>query len=127
MFAYINKPYSIVHSRSHEYVHWKTQKGKIQTAAQCPSGSQYILLTATGNLYQLDLETLAPVLMGPKWDFKHQPQSPHEFVALAVPEDNIIYAFRIENNEMMLDVVKGNSMPEKKGFLAPLYPDSVIG
>jgi hypothetical protein len=113
----------MVHSSRHEYVPWKTQSGKIQTAVQCPSGSQYILLTATGRLYQLDLETLAPVLMDPKWDFKHQPQSPEEFVALATPEDNLVYAFRIENNEMILEVVRGKSMPVRKRFLAPLSPD----
>jgi hypothetical protein len=127
LFAYINKPYSLVHSRNHAWVHWETQSKKIQAAIQCPSGSQYRLLTATGHLYQLDLETdletLVPAPMGPMWAFKHQPQSPNEFVALAMPEDDLIYAFWIENNEMILEEIRGNSMPQKKNFLAPSFPD----
>lgn len=60
--------------------------------------------------------------MDPKWDFKRQPQSPDEFVTLAMPEDNIIYVFRIDNDEMVLEVVRGKSMPVRKIFLAPLSP-----
>lgn len=130
LFSYINKPYSLVHSRSRDWVHWKTQNKKIQAAIQCPSGSQYIFLTTTGHLYQLDLdldlETVVPTTIGRMWAFKHQPQSPDEFVALAMPElekTHLIYAFRIENKEMILEEIRGNSMPQKKTFPAPPFPD----
>jgi hypothetical protein len=88
------------------------------------------MLTATGHLYQLDLEmdlkTLVPEPMAPKWNFNNRrqgPKSPDEFVALAMPKCNLIYSFRIEKNEMILEEVRGNNMPQKKNFLAPSFPD----
>ncbi|KAE9369743.1 hypothetical protein N431DRAFT_560502 [Stipitochalara longipes BDJ] len=127
LFAYINKPYSLVHSHNYQWVHWMTPRQKIQAAIQCPSGSQYRLLTSTGDLYHLDLEmdleALVPAQMGRKWTFRRQPQSPHEFVALAMPEDDLLYAFRIENNEMILEEIRGNGMPQRILFPAPSFPN----
>ncbi len=83
------------------------------------------MLTNTGRLYELDFDTsgkVAPRQLNSTWHFKHQPQSNFEFVALAAPEDDLIYAFRIENDEMILEVVRGEDMPVRKRFPNPVNP-----
>ena len=109
-----------MYSQNEEFLKWQTQNGKLEAAVYCTSGSQFILLSDSGKLYLLDPDKSTPKAMKSSWSFKtHRPKSNSQFVALAAPEINCIYTFRIENEEMILEVIRGKGQPVTKPFVPP--------
>jgi len=123
--SYANKPYSLVHSNEDQSVTWPERNGKLQAAVQRASESQFILLSDTGSLYTLDLDgsMVQPKPLKPAWDFrrKSKPGSPDQFVAMAEPEPNYIFAFWVEKEEMILEVIKDGEEPVGIPFQGPQY------
>lgn len=115
MTGYINKHYNIVQSETRASVPWDARSGKIQSAVACASGSQYKLLTGNGELFRLDLDhQMAPERLTPVLNLNHPPRSSAQFVALAAPENNCIYSFRIEQDTMIFEVIIGQNMPVRR-------------
>jgi hypothetical protein len=112
--AYVNKPYSVVYSEKKEFVNWQTKNGKLQAAVYCIPKSQFILLSDAGKLHLLDPDKKTHRVTKSAWSFKHRPKSNDQFVALAAPETNCIYALWIENEEVILEVIRGESAPVRK-------------
>jgi hypothetical protein len=103
----MNKPYHMVHSGRHHSVEWVAGGGKFQAAASCPTRPEYIFLTGAGGLFTLHAGgNVAPKCIAKGLDIGQPPNKADEFVALAAPEDNLFYTFRICNNKMTLGVIQ---------------------
>lgn len=125
----INKSYGNVYSRKNSHpIYWPPEISKIQTAVACPSESQYIFLGSLGGLYSVDLDEersrKRPARFG--WENKYSvpetsasSESSTSFVALAAPGVGRIYTFRIEKEEMILEVILGKGAPARQGFVGP--------
>lgn len=116
--AYVNKPYTFLYSEFKGLELWQTQNGKLQAAVQRPSGSQFVLLNDSGQLYQFDSEKKTIRILKNAC-FKHTPGSNSQFVALAAPENDCIYAFWVEKDGMVFETIRGESNPVRKKFVAP--------
>lgn len=127
----INKSYGNVFSsrRNSRTIYWPPESSKIQAAVACSSESQYIFLGSSGGLYSVDLDEertwKRPSKFG--WENKYSvPETPTRsdsstsFVALAAPDIDHLYTFRIEKEEMILELIQGKGAPVRLGFVGPL-------
>ncbi|CAG8959037.1 hypothetical protein HYFRA_00012198 [Hymenoscyphus fraxineus] len=124
----INKGYGNVYSRrGNSAIYWPPESSKIQAAVACPSQSQYLLLGSSGGVYSVDLSDERSRKRPSKFEWEYKvspPEYASQFVALAASKDDRIYFFRIEKEEMILEVIQGKNSPaRRKEILGPLISD----
>jgi hypothetical protein len=105
--AFINKSYYAVQSESADFelTGWSRDAVyKFQGAAQSPSGSKFTLADRYGQLYTLDTRT-CHITEGKKLSHRCSANSRDDMMAIAMPDDNTVYACWNEDGKIVLAAV----------------------